>query len=140
MSQVVTLNLPDNFFQPLQRIAQATHQPIETLLLNSLQNSLPSLEELTPELIENLTSLESLENDELWKIMRENVPIKMQEEISTLLQKKDKCTESEKTKLANLQRQADLIMLRKARAAVLLRFRGNRLPTLAELENLSLSK
>jgi hypothetical protein len=33
-----------------------------------------------------------------------------------------------------LQKQADLVMLRKARAAVLLRFRGHRLPTLAELQ------
>jgi hypothetical protein len=32
-----------------------------------------------------------------------------------------------------LQQQADMVMLRKARAAVLLRFRGRRLPTLAEL-------
>jgi hypothetical protein len=140
MSQVVTLNLPDNFFQPLERTARATRQPIEKLLLNALQNSLPPLEGLPPEFIENLTALENLENSELQMIMRETVPLKTQKEISALLNSQDKCSEEEAAKLATLQEQADLVMLRKARAAVLLRFRGHRLPTLAELENLSLPK
>ena len=140
MSQVVTLDLPDNFFQPLQRTARATRQPTEKLLLKALQNSLPALEELPPEFIENLTTLEILEEVELWKILRETVPTAIQQEISALLNKPAKLTESQTDRLVNLQKQADLIMLRKARAAVLLRFRGNRLPTLAELENLSLPK
>ena len=137
MSQVVTLNLPDNFFQPLERTARATRQPIEKLLLDALQNSLPPLDGLPPEFIENLTSLESLEDAELQGIVRETVSLKTQKEISALLNKPDKSTEN---KLADLQKQADLVMLRKARAAVLLRFRGHRLPTLAELGNLSLPK
>lgn len=77
MSQVVTLNLPDNFFQPLERTARATRQPIEKLLLDALQNSLPPLDGLPPEFIENLTLLESLEDAELQGIMRETVPLKM---------------------------------------------------------------
>ncbi len=140
MSQIVTLNLPDNFFQPLERTARATRQPIEKLLLNALRNSLPPLEGLPPEFIENLTALESLENNELQMVMRETVPFKTQKEISALLNSQDKRSEEKAAKLAALQEQADLVMLRKARAAVLLRFRGHRLPTLAELENLSLPK
>jgi hypothetical protein len=46
-------------------------------------------------------------------------------------------TNAEQERLASLQQQADLVMLRKARAAVLLRFRGKRLPTLAELDQLA---
>ncbi len=140
MSQVVTLNLPDSFFQPLERTARAMRQPIEKLLLDALRNSLPPLDGLPPKFIEDLTSLESLENDELQMVMREFVLSKTQKEISALLDKQDKRTAKETDRLANLQKQADLVMLRKARAAVLLRFRGQRLPTLAELENLSLPK
>ena len=140
MSQVVTLNLPDNFFQPLERTARATRQPIEKLLLDALRNSLPPLDGLPPEFIENLTTLESLEDAKLQTVMRETVPSKIQKEISALLNKQDKRTAKETKKLADLQKQADLVMIRKARAAVLLRFRGQRLPTLAELENLSLPK
>jgi len=46
-------------------------------------------------------------------------------------------TEWEYEQLAVLQQQADLVMLRKARAAALLRFRGKRVPTLAELSQLT---
>jgi len=45
-------------------------------------------------------------------------------------------TDAEREQLAILQQQADLVMLRKARAAVMLRFRGKRVPTLAELSQL----
>jgi plasmid maintenance system antidote protein VapI len=103
-----------------------------------LQNSLPSLDGLPPEFIENLTELENLENKELRKVLHETVPPKTQAEISKLLNKKGKLTASEILRLTNLQKKAALIMLRKARAAVLLRFRGHRLSTLTELENLSL--
>ena len=40
----------------------------------------------------------------------------------------------ERKELASLQSEADLVMRRKARAAVLLRFRDNRLSTVAELD------
>ena len=140
MSQVITLKLPDNFFQPLERTARATRQPIETLLLNALQNSLPPLDGLPPEFTENLISLESLKNAELLTVICETVPLRAQKNISALLNKQNSLTTAETEKLSNLQKQADLVMLRKARAAVLLRFRGHRLPTLAELENLSLPK
>ena len=46
-------------------------------------------------------------------------------------------TDAEREQLALLQQLADLVMLRKARAAVLLRFRGKRVPTLAELSQLA---
>jgi len=55
MSQTVTLTLPDSFFQPIKRTAQATNQPIEELLVQALQASLPPLEGLPEDLIEILT-------------------------------------------------------------------------------------
>jgi hypothetical protein len=135
MSQTITLELPDRFFQPLQRTAKATNSPIETLLLKALQNSLPPLDGLPDDIAENLTLLESVSNEKLLRILRETVPAKIQKEISRLLSKnsESQLTELEKNSLVNLQKKADLVMLRKARAAVLLRFRGSRLPTLAEL-------
>lgn len=135
MSQTITLELPDRFFQPLQRTAEATKQPIENLLLNALQTSLPSLDELPGEIVENLTSLETLSDTKLRLTLKEIVPLKIQEKISALLEKNKQkpLTNFESKTLADLQNKADLVMLRKARAAVLLRFRGGRLPTLAEL-------
>lgn len=139
MSQTVTLMLPDSFFQPIKRTAQATNQPIEELLLHALQASLPPLEGLPEDLIENLTALETLDDQSLWRVMGETVPAELQRELRALLdqQHSSALSSAECERLATLQRQADLVMLRKARAAVLLRFRGKRIPTLAELDQLA---
>lgn len=136
MSQIVKLEIPEVFFKPLQRTAKATKQPIEKILLNALQTSLPSLEGLPNDFIENLTSLENLGDEELRKVLTEQVSAENREKISALINKskKNSLKNAESEMLDNLQKRADLTMLRKARAAVLLRFRGQRLPTLAELE------
>ncbi len=139
MSQTVTLTLPDSFFQPVKRTAKATNQPVEELLVQALQASLPSLEGLPEDFIENLTSLEMLDDQSLWQVISETVPSALQRELSTLLERRQssELSDIEQQRLATLQRQADLVMLRKARAAVLLRFRGKRIPTLAELAQLT---
>ena len=141
MSQTITLTLPDGFFQPIQRTAQATNMPVEQVVLHALQASLPSLEGLPDDLVENLIALEMFDDQSLWEVMRETVPTQLQKEINRLLEQQQATplTVSESEQLAALQKQADLVMLRKARAAVLLRFRGKRIPTLAEIDQLSAS-
>ena len=139
MSQIITLTLPDSFFQPIKRTAQATNQPIEELLVHALQASLPPLVGLPKDFIENLTALETLDDQSLWRVIGETVPAASQRELSALLERQQSAALSaaEHERLATLQKQADLVMLRKARAVVLLRFRGKRTPTLAELDQLA---
>ena len=69
----------------------------------------------------------------------EKVRPDQQERLELLLDKNQRGTvaEEEQNELSLLQKSADRIMLRKARAAVLLRFRGERLPTLTELRHLT---
>lgn len=100
---------------------------------------LPPLDGLPTEIISHLEKLEQLEDESLRIIMLETVPRKTQKQISGLLQKLQAgaLTEKELQQLAMLQKQADLVMLRKARAASILHFRGHQLPTLAELQNLT---
>jgi hypothetical protein len=80
-------------------------------------------------------ALESLDDEALWRVMLETVPPDQQHRLHDLLLRNQAgvLTTLEHEQLAVLQQQADLMMLRKARAAVLLRFRGKRVPTLAEL-------
>lgn len=145
MPETVTLTLPDSVLQPLKRTAQAVHQPIEELLLSALQSSLPTLQGLPDEVIADLTTLETLDTEALWQVMKETAPPETQSDLSDLLERQQRdpltaltpLTNDEQERLASLQQDADLIMLRKARAAVLLRFRGKRLPTLAELDQLA---
>ncbi|KAA0230494.1 hypothetical protein EDS67_06190 [candidate division KSB1 bacterium] len=93
------------------------------------------MEGLSPALTAELAALEKLNDGALWRVMLDQVPAEQQRKLQRLLQKskRAKLTEAERAALAALQHDADRVMLRKARAAVLLRFRGKRLPTLAEM-------
>jgi hypothetical protein len=137
--QTITLTLPDNIWQPAQRVAQATRQSVEELLVTALQAALPTLEGLPPDVVQHLVALESLDDQTLWQLMLETVPLDQQHQLHALLLRNQAgmLTDAEREQLAILQQQADLVMLRKARAAVLLRFRGKRVPTLAELSQLA---
>src|SRR5713226_10470795 len=85
MSHTITLDLPDSVFQPVQRAAAATNQPIEVLLVQALQASLPPLEGLPGEVIEQLTVLETWDDTSLWRVLGETVPAEVQRALSTLL-------------------------------------------------------
>ena len=139
MPQTIALTLPDNVLQPVQRVAQATQQSVEELLVTALQAALPTLEGLPPDVVQHLVTLESLDGQALWRVMLETVPLDQQHQLHDLLlrNRAGMLTDAECEQLAIVQQQADLVMLRKARAAVLLRFRGKRVPTLAELSQLA---
>lgn len=138
----ITLTLPDNLYQPVHRVAQATHKPVETVLLTAIHASLPPLDGLSLDLAQELAELETQDTDDLRKILLETVPNDQQEMLDSLLHRNQLgiLTETEKTQLTSVQQAADRVMLRKARAAVLLRFRGERLPTLAELRRLTIGE
>jgi hypothetical protein len=141
VTQTIILNLPDKLYEPIQRTAQATNRSVETVLLTALQTSLPSLEGLPEELVQELAELETLDNDRLREILLEMVPVDQQQQLEALLQQNQagELTEVGQETLNFLQTEADKVMLRKARAAVLLRFRGQRVPTLTELRELTIS-
>ena len=141
MSQTVTLTLPDKLYRPVQRAAQATRQPVEKVLLTALEASLPSLDGLLADLADELAQMEILDNDALRRTLLETVPIDQQQALEELLRRNQagELTLVEQEQLASLQRAADGVMLRKAHAAVLLRFRGQRIPTLAELRQLTIA-
>ncbi len=138
MSHATTLTLPETFLQSLKRVAQAEQKPVEQVMVTALQVSLPPLDDLPAHLAENLAVLETFDEAALRKVMLEVVPAVQAEAIHELLERRqtEALTEAEQTELDRLQEEADLVMLRKGRAAVLLRFRGKAVPSLAELRQL----
>lgn len=46
MTQAITLNLPDNIYQRIQRMAQATQRPVKEFLLDTVATALPLLDDL----------------------------------------------------------------------------------------------
>jgi hypothetical protein len=84
--QTVTLTLPERLYLPIRRIARATHQPVEIVLLNAIQASLPSLDGLSASFKRELIRLEALDDNALRRVMLETVPTDLQQEINDLLE------------------------------------------------------
>jgi predicted transcriptional regulator len=135
MSHAFTLTLPDELYESIQRNAQATHQPPESMLLRSLSVSLPSLDGVPAAVAEDLVQLEALDDEALRAVVYETVERDASDEIEDLLEKNRAAAldAAEIDRLDVLRRKANRTMLRKARAAVLLRFRGRHVPTIDEL-------
>ena len=85
MPQTITLTLPDNVLQPVQRVAQATKHSVEEMLVTALQAALPALEGLPPDAMQHLVALESLDDHALWRVMLETVPRDQQHRLHDLL-------------------------------------------------------
>lgn len=138
----ITLTLPDSLYRPVRRLADATHKPIEKVLLTALHSSLPALDDLPSDFSNELAELEIQNSENLRKVLLETVPSEQQEKLDSLLYRNQlgNLPDAEQKQLTSLQRAADRVMLRKARAAVLLRFRGERLPTLSELRQLTITE
>ena len=80
-------------------------------------------------------SLEALSDDQLWQIVRSAIPEAEYGQFTELRAKRRAGTlgPDEQATLERLTQEADLRTLRKAYAAVLLKWRGHHLPTLTEL-------
>ena len=87
MAQAVTLELPHTLYLPAKRMAEATNRPLKELLVRALQASLPPLNGLPPELIDDLSQLESLDDRSLREVMLSTVPEVQQRELERLLRK-----------------------------------------------------
>ncbi len=87
MTHTVTLTIPDRLYSPIERLAKSANQSVETMLLNSLQSSLPALDRLPPDLAQDLSRLEMLDNDRLRQVMAECVSTQQQVQIEALLAK-----------------------------------------------------
>ena len=126
----VTLQIPEQLYQRLINTAQATQRPLEEILLRSLQvGSPPAWDDVPDEFQAELAALDKLDDDTLWEIARSRKTGANMERYNLLLEKNqnDTLTAAEKLELWELRRKADLFMLSKAQATVLLRWRGSKL-------------
>jgi hypothetical protein len=124
--QTVTLQLPESMYQSARRTAKAVNQPIGEVLVTALKSTLPPLEGLAPEIITELTALEFLPDKQLWTMARSKLPQPQRRKLSHLLRKNQAgtLTEREERALDELIAESERLMLRKARAFVLLKWRG----------------
>jgi hypothetical protein len=135
-TQRVTIELPEPVFRQLVRIAEATQQSVEVLAAQSVLSNLPpSVENASPEMQPELLKIQSLSIEELLAIANAQVEPSQHERHVELLEKNKEgsLTSEERQELTDLRLAADRLMLRKAYAGSVLRWRGHRIPPLKEL-------
>lgn len=125
--ETIKLHLPENIYQRLRLMAQATHQPIEAVVFQAIQGNLPPLiEDLPPEWRDDLVELHSLDSDALMVISKESLPVDQWQRHQQLLDQNQSgsLTESEQKELDRLRTAADRFVFRHSYALALLKWRG----------------
>jgi hypothetical protein len=133
MLKTVTLKLPERLHQRLINTAQATHRPLEDVILHALTvGSPPDWTDAPEEYQSGLAALDHLEDEALWKIARAQKNLADMSRYDELLEKNKEqgLDESEQTELLDLRQESERFMLRKAHAACILQWRGNQVPVI----------
>jgi len=135
--ETIAIELPQPLYQKLRRLSELMQRPVESLVLQTLDANVPPLpEDLPEEMRQTLLALEALSDEALWEAAQKTISLEEQERYRLLLEKKtlDQLTETEKQELDNLTERSNQLMLSKAYAYLLLKWRGYSLPTLNDLE------
>jgi hypothetical protein len=119
------LTVPEEVNIRARRIAEQTSQPVDEVMIKSLQTSFALLPELAEDEEAELEALSHLSDDALWTIAREQMPNYLQFHMQALMDKNSSGTISaeEYSKLKNLVDRGERLMLRKSEAAALLAHR-----------------
>jgi len=139
VAQIVTLQLPNNVYYHAKRAAEATQKAIEEVLITHLSNTAPPLvDKMTSPFKEELRELETMSDDELVELTKKELSIAQQRKYARLLRQNSRgtITPKEEQGLEALQAEADGLMLRRAYAYNLLKWRGHSIPSQNELKEM----
>jgi len=134
--QKLTVELPEPVFQLLSHLAEITQQSPEQLAAQSIAGNLPpSFEDAPSEMHAELFTMQKHKVEELLQVAHSQMPPSQQARLIELLEKngEGKISPEEAKELKDLRFTADRLMLRKAYAWALLRWRGHPIPSLDEL-------
>jgi hypothetical protein len=127
---VLKVKLPEDLYERVRRAAKGMNQPVEKALAKIVRAATPSLEKVPVEYRAELEAIEDLGDDELWRIARRHQASAKQRRLERLLDKNQRgeLTAREKQALSGLRADGDRLMLQRSYAALLLKYRGHRLP------------
>ena len=129
MDGTITLTLPEALYHRLANAARATSRPLEEILLHALRlGSPPEWEDAPAELQADLAAMDRLDDEALWRIARGRLGGDMTRYDELLDRDGTNLSEAEQVELARLRTTVEHFTLRKAHAAVLLRWRGHEVP------------
>jgi predicted transcriptional regulator len=140
MAQAITIHIPDTLYDQLKRTAELSQRSIDTIVTHSLSHSIaPLLEDIPAEYQADVYPLLEMDETALQAEARRIFPTDRWSTYEALLAKKKegRLTEKEHATLDALRREADVLMFRKAYAAVLLKRRGSHPPSIHDLPTVS---
>ncbi len=129
--QYVSLPIPEHLYLRFEQAAKATRQSVTDVLLHAVEvGSPPGWDDAPAEFQAELAAIDRLDDKALWQIARSQQREEEMNRYEDLLRKNanDTLTAVEQDELNHLHHEADRLMLGKAHAAALLRWRGHRLP------------
>jgi len=132
--QTLHIPLPEAIVQRLQRVAEATHQPLEAVVVQTICGNLPpAFDDLSPALHAVVVDLPTLHDDALWGVARTPLPPQQWRRHQRLLRKAQEgtLTAAEQHELDALRTATDRFVTRRSYALALLKWRGYTLPTTA---------
>lgn len=135
--QGINLQLPPSLYQRLVEAAEASQQSLTEVVIQSIRMGLPpSLEHVPERFRDDLRTLNQLSDDVLGEVAGCDLTDDKVELYEQLLLKNQQgdLVQNEQQTLDTLREEADLLMLRRAYASALLKWRGHRTPTLDELQ------
>jgi hypothetical protein len=130
--QTLHIPLPEAIVQRLQHVAEATHRPLEEVVVQTICGNLPpALEDLSPALRAVVADLPTLSDEALWAVARTPVPPKQWRRHQYLLRKAraGTLTAAEQHELETLREATDRFVTRRSYALALLKWHGHALPT-----------
>ena len=135
--EAIKLQLPDTLYQHLTEIADASKKSLSEVIIQSIQTGLPpSLDHVPDRFQADLRTLNQLDNDLLQDVVNLDLAIdktKLYEELLIKNQQKN-LEPQEHVILDTLREEADVLMLRRAYAAAILKWRGQPIPIIDDLE------
>lgn len=135
-TQSVTLQLPEPVFRYLLQLAASTKRPLEQLVRQSVEGNLPPpVTNAPPEMQAELLEMQLLSVEELLRVAHSQMEPEKRQRHILLLQKNSvgDLQAEELAELDALRLAADRLMLRKAYAWAVLRWRGHPTPALEQL-------
>lgn len=130
-TQTVNLKLPEEIYQRLQRMAAATHRPLEEVIFQTIRGNLPpALDDLRPDLRDLVADLQQMGDETLWTVAREPLSAQNWHRHQRLLRKAQSqaLTTDEQAELSHLRDDTDRRVVRRSYALALLKWRGYTLP------------
>jgi len=128
MTEAITLQLPTRLYQRLANTAQATQRPLEAVVMRALEvGAPPDWDDIPAEFQAEVAALDHLGDAALWQLARGTKTGQDMTRYDELLDRNQtgELSPAERLELTQLRQDADLWMLCKAQAAVILRWRGH---------------